>query len=144
MDLVLEAYADSDRKPVFDPRDNFFILTPPNLNCCEKAGDGINDGIKGVIPSIKEDRLGNVETCLLRIISMRPGLSTLKPTEKLRHNYSTSTINTVRNALRRKLFGYVEYKGSKKTGGFCCEKRGVVFSRRTSGFLKFDQYAITN
>lgn len=118
MDLVLEAYAGSNRKPVFDPRDNFFILTPPSLNCCEKAGDGINDGIKGVIPSIKDDMIGDVETCLLMIISMHPGLSTLKPTEKLRHNYSTATINTVRNAMRRKLSGYVKYKGSKKTGGF--------------------------
>lgn len=109
---ILEAYANSNKKPVFDSSDNFFILTLPNLNYI----DPINDQVK--IGLIKDDKLGDVEIALLRIISLNPGLNAVNLLNKAKQNYSDITIDTIRNIIKRKLVDYIEFKGAPKTGGY--------------------------
>ena len=43
---IIEAYANSNKKPVFDPSDNFFILTLLNLNYIDQINDQVNDVVK--------------------------------------------------------------------------------------------------
>lgn len=38
---IIEAYANSNKKPVFDPSDNFFILTLLNLNYIDQVNDQV-------------------------------------------------------------------------------------------------------
>lgn len=109
---IMEAYANSNKKPVFDPSDNFFILTLPNLNYIDPTNDQVKVGL------IKDDKLGDVEISLLQIISLNPGLNTIKILEKMKAYYSSITIDVVRNAVRRKLVDYIEFKGTPKTGGY--------------------------
>lgn len=109
---IMEAYANSNKKPVFDPSGNFFILTLPNLNYI----DAINDQVK--VGLIKDDKLGDVEIALLRIISLNPGLNAVKLLNKAKQNYSDVTIDTIRNVIKRKLVDYIEFKGAPKTGGY--------------------------
>ncbi len=115
---IIEAYGNSSKKPIFDPRDNFFILTLPNLNHDDTVNDTVNDAIKNDARAIQDDKLGDMETHLLRVINMYPGLNTVKLTEKMRQNYSSVTLDIIRNTLRRKLSDYVEYRGAPRTGGF--------------------------
>lgn len=115
---IIEAYGNSSKKPIFDPRDNFFILTLPNLNHDDTVNDIVNDAIKNDVQAIQDDKLGDMETHLLRVINMYPGLNTVKLTEKMRQNYSSVTLDIIRNTLRRKLSDYVEYRGAPRTGGF--------------------------
>lgn len=121
---IIEAYANSNKKPVFDPSDNFFILTLPNLNYIDPTNDPINDPINNPTNDrlkadvIKDDKLGDVEITLLRIISLNPGLNTKKLLEKMKQYYSNITIDIIKNSIKRKLVKYVKFKGALKTGGY--------------------------
>ena len=121
---IIEAYANSNEKPVFDPSDNFFILTLPNLNYSDPINDPTNDPINNPTNDrvkddvIKDDKLGDVEIALLRIISLNPGLNTKKLLEKMKQYYSNITIDIIKNSIKRKLVKYVKFKGALKTGGY--------------------------
>ncbi len=106
---ILEAYKESDRKPVFSPSESFFILRLPNLN----YNDPLNDPLK-----FRNDKLGDVDISILRAISMKPGSNARNLLEILSKQYSNITIDIIKNSLKRKLTNYVEFKGSRKAGGY--------------------------
>ena len=76
---ILEAYANSEQKPVFEPSENFFILKLPNLNYVDPVNDPVNDPIY--------DELSDFELAIMRIIKNNPGLNAPKILEILLHDY---------------------------------------------------------
>lgn len=112
---ILEAYANSEQKPVFEPSENFFILKLPNLNYADPVNDPVNDPIY--------DELNDFELAIMRIIKNNPGLNAPKILEILSHDYPDSTIDMVKNALKRKLAKYCKFGGSFKSGGYIITER---------------------
>lgn len=112
---ILESYANSKQKPVFEPSENFFILKLPNLNYVDPANDPANDPIY--------DELNDFELAIMRIIKNNPGLNAPKILEILSHDYPDSTIDMVKNALKRKLAKYCKFEGSFKSGGYIIIER---------------------
>ena len=111
---ILDAYKNSERKPVFEPSENFFILKLPNLNYADPVNDPVND------PAIDPiyDELNDLELAIMRIIKNNPGLNAPKILEILMHDYPNATIDMVKNSLKRKLAKYCKFDGSFKNGGY--------------------------
>ena len=116
---ILEAYANSEQKPVFEPSENFFILRLPNLNYVDPVNDPANDPVNDPI----YDELNDFELAIMRIIKNNPGLNAPKILEILFHDYPDSTIDMVKNALKRKLAKYCKFEGSFKSGGYIIIER---------------------
>ena len=127
---ILEAYRGAKKQPIFDPSDNFFLLTLPNLNYRENKADPINDPVNDPVNIdldsghyFKDDHLGETETSLLRTISSNPGLNANKLLEKVKRENEAVTLDIVKNAIKRKLTNYVEFKGAPKTGGYYLKEK---------------------
>ena len=114
---ILEAYKNSEKKPEFSPSENFFIIRLPNLNFHDQINDQINDKINDSL-KFKNDKLNDVDVSILRTISLYPGSNAKQLLESLTKQYSNITIDIIRNSLKRKLSDYVEFNGSRKTGGY--------------------------
>lgn len=104
---ILNAYEQEEKQPVFDPTDNFFRLTLPNLVF---NADPINDPIL--------DPLNDFELSLLKIMKVTPGLNAPKLLDKILIQYPDTTIDKVKNALKRHLTKYCEFFGSRSGGGY--------------------------
>ena len=104
---TIEAYENYDAKPEFKDTGNFFIVTLPNVNWSNT--ESISDPISDFGLSI------------LRLLSKKPGLSTIGITKNL--NDSKVTRDMVKNELKRNLSKYVEHRGSNKSGGYYLKQR---------------------
>ena len=113
---ILNAYEKDEKQPIFDPTENFFKLTLPNLIFnADPILDPIDDPIL--------DPLTDFELALLKIIKETSGLNAPKLLEKIRTQYSGATIDKVKNALKRHLAKYCEFLGPRSNGGYYLKKK---------------------
>lgn len=99
---TLNAYKDTGKEPEFYDSENFFIVYLPNLN----YNDQINDQISELGLSI------------IRTIKNNPGIKAGKIHEIISESDGKTTLDMVRNSIKRELKNYIELRGSKKTGGY--------------------------
>jgi predicted HTH transcriptional regulator len=109
------AYNDSTKKPEFKATENFFTVILPNLNFDNgqingQINDQINDQIKANISDFGLE--------VLKLIKEFPGIKVPEIVRKLQIKDFVVNSDKVRNEIKRKLFNYIEYKGSNKTGGY--------------------------
>jgi predicted HTH transcriptional regulator len=109
---TLDAYAKEERKPIFEATDNFFYVTLPNLNYT--SADQINDQINDQ----KNDQINNFDLAILQVIYNNPGVKVPTIQDKLLSDYPSVTLDQIRNSIKRKITEYIEYQGSRKTGGY--------------------------
>lgn len=97
---TLDAYANEQRKPLFEATENFFYVTLPNLNY--KVDDQINE----------------LDLVILQTIFNHPGIKASEIKKELEKINVSITLDQIRNSIKRKISSYIEYKGSRKTGGY--------------------------
>lgn len=105
---ALLAYENEIDKPSFDVSDNFFSVTLPNLNY--KKHDEIND------------EMSDFDLEVLKTIDSNPGVKVPIILKKIQKGNEAVSLNMIRNSIRRKLQNYIEFKGSRKTGGYFIKK----------------------
>jgi predicted HTH transcriptional regulator len=101
---TFDAYKNEERQPIFEATENFFYVTLPNLNYLDD--DQIND------------QINELDLNILSIIYKNPGIKVLAIQEKLLASDIKASENQIRNSIKRKIRDYIDYKGSKKTGGY--------------------------
>ena len=99
-----DAYKNEEKQPVFESTENFFYVTLPNLNYSEN--DQIND------------QINELDLIILKAIHNNPGIKVPEILRNLTNDNIRVNENQIRNSIKRKIHGYIEYKGSKKTGGY--------------------------
>lgn len=105
---TFDAYKNEEKQPVFEATENFFYVTLPNLNYSEN--DQINDQIN--------DRINELDLIILKAIHNNPGIKVPEILRNLTNDNIRVNENQIRNSIKRKIHGYIEYRGSKKTGGY--------------------------
>lgn len=109
---TFDAYKNEERQPVFEATENFFYVILPNLNYSNN--DQINDQINDRI----NDQINELDLQILKIIYNNPGIKVLGISQNLSSDDIQVSENQIRNSIKRKIRDYIEYKGSKKTGGY--------------------------
>lgn len=135
---ILEAYEGAKRQPIFDPSGNFFILTLPNLNYVDSIHDSNNDSINDSNDSngqindsndnsfkLRDDKLNDFDLSILQIIQANPGISTKAILESLKASFPDATVFDIKNSFKRKTRKYIEYKGSRRKGGYSIKKEDI-------------------
>ena len=89
---------------MFEATENFFYVILPNLNYSNN--DQIND------------QINELDLQILKIIYNNPGIKVLGISQNLSSDDIQVSENQIRNSIKRKIRDYIEYKGSKKTGGY--------------------------
>lgn len=92
---TLDAYANEQRKPLFEATENFFYVILPNLNY--KLDNQIND------------QINELDLLILQIVYNHPGIKVPAIHSELLINNSSVTLNQIRNSIKRKIANY-EYK----------------------------------
>lgn len=80
--------------------ENFFYVTLPNLN------------------HVQNDQINELDLIILKAIHNNPGIKVSEILRNLTHDGNQVNENQIRNSIKRKIHGYIEYKESKKTGGY--------------------------
>lgn len=101
---TFDAYKNEGKQPVFEATENFFYVTLPNLNYL--GNDQIND------------QINELDLIILKAIYNNPGIKVPEILRSLTNDNIQVNENQIRNSIKRKIHGYIEYKGSKKTGGY--------------------------
>ena len=101
---TFDAYKNEEKQPVFEATENFFYVTLPNLNYVQN--DQIND------------QINELDLIILKAIHNNPGIKVPEILRNLTNDGNQVNENQIRNSIKRKIHGYIEYKGSKKTGGY--------------------------
>ena len=112
---ILQAYKGGKRQPEFNPSGNFFMVTLPNQNYFDSINDSIND-------SIKNDKLTDFDLALLQSIQSTPGIATKELLEIIKEKYPEATVFDVKNSFKRKIRNFIEFKGSRRNGGYYIKK----------------------
>lgn len=99
---ILKAYEGTDKKPIFDPSENFFILKLPNMNYSDPITDALSD----------------FDLLVMRTIKNHQGLNVPKLLEIIVEEDSNATIDRIKNSLKRHLEKYCEFRGSRSSGGY--------------------------
>lgn len=106
---TLDAYANEQRKPLFEATENFFYVTLPNLNY--KVDDQIND------------QINELDLVILQTIFNHPGIKVSEIKKELEKTNVSITLDQIRNSIKRKISSYIEYRGSRKTGDMTLKMR---------------------
>lgn len=152
---ILEAYEGAKKQPIFDPSGNFFILTLPNLNYVgsisdsNDSNDQINDSnysnkdsindLNGQINDsndsnndsndnsfkLRDSKLNDFDLAVLQAIQASPGISTKAILESVKASFPDATVFDIKNSFKRKIRKYVEYKGSRRKGGYSIKKEDI-------------------
>ena len=101
---TFDAYINEKKQPIFEATENFFYVTLPNLNYVQN--DQIND------------QINELDLIILKAIHNNPGIKVPEILRNLTNDGNQVNENQIRNSIKRKIYGYIEYKGSKKTGGY--------------------------
>ena len=91
---TIYSYNNYDVKPEFKATENFFIVTLPNLNYIEN--ESIND------------QINDLGLAILQILNVKPGLRILELILEIENNGIETTVDKVRNEIRRNLRKYVK------------------------------------
>lgn len=113
---TIESYSNYDVKPEFKATENFFIVTLPNLNSIKN--DSINDQINDQINGQINDQINDLGLTILQILNTKQGLRIPELILEIENKGIETTVDKVRNEIRRNLKKYVEHRGSNKTGGY--------------------------
>ena len=122
---ILQAYEGAKKQPIFNPRGNFFMLTLPNQNYVDPVNDSNSDSINDSNSDsikLRDDKLNDFDLAILQMVQSNPGISTKSILESLKVNHSDTTLFDIKNSFKRKIHGYVEYRGSKRNGGYFIKK----------------------
>ena len=65
-----------------------------------------------------DDQIDNFDLVILQVIYDNPGIKVSTIQDKLLSDYPSVTLDQIRNSIKRKITEYIEYQGSKKTGGY--------------------------
>lgn len=108
---TIDSYNNYDVKPEFKATENFFIVTLQNLNYIEN--ESIND------------QINDLGLAILQILNVKPGLRIPELILEIENNGIETTVDKVRNEIRRNLRKYVEHRGSNKAGGYYLKDRHI-------------------
>lgn len=97
---TFDAYKNEGKQPVFEATENFCYVTLPNLNY------------------VKNDQINELDLKILKAIHNNPGIKVPEILRNLTNDGNQVNENQIRNSIKRKIHGYIEYKGSKKTGEY--------------------------
>lgn len=86
---TLDAYANEQRKPLFEATENFFYVTLPNLNY--KVDDQIND------------QINELDLVILQTIFNHPGIKVSEIKKELEKTNVSITLDQIRNSIKRKI-----------------------------------------
>ena len=89
---------------MFEATENLFYVTLPNLNY--KEDDQIND------------QINDLDLAILQIIFKYPGIKVSSIKEELKKINVSASLDQIRNSIKRKIYDFIEYKGSRKTDGY--------------------------
>ncbi len=59
-----------------------------------------------------------MDLVILKTIHDNPGIKVQGICDELKDKYISLTLNIIRNTIKREIKNYIEFKGSKKTGGY--------------------------
>lgn len=85
---------------MFEATENFFYVTLPNLNYKE------------------DDQINDLDLAILQIIFKYPGIKVSSIKEELKKINVSASLDQIRNSIKRKIYDFIEYKGSRKTDGY--------------------------
>ena len=102
---IINAYKRKNKKPIFNPSEYYFIVELPNLNYIDLVNDPVNDPVN------------NLEY-IIELIRNNPGINTTKIHNILKKEGSKASIDIIKNALKRRLNEFIEFRGPFKTGGY--------------------------
>ena len=120
---IQKAYESSKRKPEFNPTENFFTLSLPNLNFDH---DQVNDQVTDQITDQITEPISDFDLAVLRFIRANPGEHATTIAKGILRDYPTATIDKVKNSVKRKLRNYVEFDGANKNGGYREKKQKEI------------------
>ena len=95
---TLNAYKDTGKEPEFYDSENFFIVYLPNLNY--------------------NDQISELGLSIIRTIKNNPDIKAGKIHEIISESDGKTTLEMVRNSIKRELKNYIELRGPKKIGGY--------------------------
>ena len=107
MSSILGTYKSNNQEPIFNPSDNFFVVTLPNLNYEENKNRQIND-------------LG---LSILKIINSKPGIKVPEIYNELSLEIKDLNFDIILYELKTELKDLIELRGSKKTGGYYIKEK---------------------
>ncbi|BBK22390.1 hypothetical protein A9CBEGH2_13910 [Amedibacterium intestinale] len=64
------------------------------------------------------DQINDMDLEILKMINANPGIKVSELQKRLSINNFQVSENQIRNSIKRKIYDLIEYKGSKKTGGY--------------------------
>ena len=108
---TFDSYKNTGKEPIFNPSDNFFIVTLPNLNYDNNENRQINRQINDLGLSI------------LKLINSKPGIKVPEIYNELSLQIKNLNLDKIRYELKTELKDLVELKGSKKTGGYYIKEK---------------------
>ncbi len=110
-----DAYAKYDKKPSFDPTDNFFIVTLPNVNYKESADEPVNDGVKLGADTVNDTVIDTLKDTVKEVLKQIKHDTEITIVGLMKEVcVSRPTITRALAELKEK--GYIERVGSDKTG----------------------------
>lgn len=97
---TFDAYKNEGKQPVFEATEIFCYVTLLNLNY------------------VKNDQINELDLKILKAIHNNSGIKVPEILRNLTNDGNQVNENQIRNSIKRKIHGYIEYKGSKKTGEY--------------------------
>lgn len=67
---------------------------------------------------MENDQINELDLKILKAIYSNPGIKVSEILQNLINDGNLVNENQIRNSKKRKIHGYIEYKGSKKTGEY--------------------------
>ncbi|MCR4632609.1 MAG: putative DNA binding domain-containing protein [Erysipelotrichaceae bacterium] len=113
---ILHAYEGQKKKPQFTPSENFFILTLPNAN--DPVNDQANDQVNDSVNAYSGKALSDFDLLLLKTVAFHPGYRVPQLLSFMVKEDETVTADRIKNALKRDLKDYIEFRGAAKNGGY--------------------------
>ena len=71
------------------------------------------------------DQINDLGLAILQILNVKPGLRIPELILEIENNGIETTVDKVRNEIRRNLRKYVKHRGSNKTGGYYLKDRHI-------------------
>lgn len=116
----MDAYSESEKKPIFQPTDQFFSLYLPNMN--DLVSDPVTDSVSDPVNRQISASLSDFDLLLMKTINDYPGLRVPGIMKVMTAERKDITENMIKNSLKRGLKNYVEFIGAAKNGGYYLKK----------------------
>lgn len=117
---IMNAYSESEKKPIFQPTDQFFSLYLPNMN--DLVSDPVTDSVSDPVNRQISASLSDFDLLLMKTINDYPGLRVPGIMKVMTAERKDITENMIKNSLKRGLKNYVKFIGAAKNGGYYLKK----------------------